>query len=293
MYPNILKPRYQKGDSLKCLDGDDVYSARCVKIEHDGNQYSYLIHYNGWSKSYDEWMFDDDPRLNPDKTPEPSKLTDQSVPTIKILPKSKQPKAPKTKKIAKQKVEHPKGKLHLKSDYEKRFVLRIRVPSELKTALQDDQEFILRQRKVIPLPAPVSVHDILESFLEEGNHPTSIIEGMESYFNSIVGAKLLYKFERPLYADYLSPFRTAESDAQRYPEGAKKPSEMFGFTQLVRFIYHLDEVLGDTDVEKDTLKDHLANVQLLAEYLSDNVAKYHHAEDYCETSPEYHRRAQV
>lgn len=39
----MLKPRYQKGDSLKCLDGDDVYSARCVKIEHDGNQYSYLV----------------------------------------------------------------------------------------------------------------------------------------------------------------------------------------------------------------------------------------------------------
>ena len=44
------------------------------------------IHYNGWSKSYDEWMFDDDPRLNPDKA-ETSKLTDQTVPTIKIVPK--------------------------------------------------------------------------------------------------------------------------------------------------------------------------------------------------------------
>lgn len=290
----MLKPRYQKGDSLKCLDGDDVYSARCVKIEHDGNQYSYLIHYNGWSKSYDEWMFDDDPRLNPDKA-ETSKLTDQTVPTIKIVPKpTKPPKMAKTKKSAKQKVENfQKSKMHQKTEYEKRFVLRVSLPFELKTALQDDQEFILRQRKVIPLPAPVSVQTILESFLKDGNHSPDMIEGMESYFNSIVGAKLLYKFERPLYADYLSPFRTVDSDAQQYPEQAKKPSEMFGFTQLVRFIYHLDEVLGDTDIDKDTLKEHISNVQLLAEYLTDNVTKYHHAEDYCETSPEYHRRAQV
>jgi len=73
----------------------------------------------------------------------------------------------------------------------------------------------------------------------------------------IVGAKLLYKFERPLYADYLSPFRTPDSDAQIYPEGAKKPAEMFGFTQLVRFIYHLDEVFGGADVETKIIKTHI------------------------------------
>lgn len=74
------------------------------------------IHYNGWSKSYDEWMFDDDPRLNPDKA-ETSKLTDQTVPTIKIVPKpSKPPKMAKTKKSAKQKVENfQKSKMHQKT----------------------------------------------------------------------------------------------------------------------------------------------------------------------------------
>jgi len=71
------------------------------------------------------------------------------------------------------------------SEYERRFVLRIHVPFELKTILQDDREFILRQRKVIPLPAPVSVNSIFETFLESENLPPSVIDGMENYFNAI------------------------------------------------------------------------------------------------------------
>ena len=30
---------------------------------------------------------------------------------------------------------------------------------------------------------------------------------IEEYFDKILGARLLYKFERPSFADYLAPFR--------------------------------------------------------------------------------------
>merc|ERR1711935_14305 len=57
------RPRYQVGETLWCYDGPDLYPAKCMKLEHDGKMYSYLIHYNGWSETYDEWMYDDDSRL--------------------------------------------------------------------------------------------------------------------------------------------------------------------------------------------------------------------------------------
>lgn len=44
------RPRYQVGETLWCYDGPDLYPAKCMKLEHDGKMYSYLIHYNGWSK---------------------------------------------------------------------------------------------------------------------------------------------------------------------------------------------------------------------------------------------------
>ena len=56
---------------------------------------------------------------------------------------------------------------------------------------------------------------------------------MRSYFNTVLGSKLLYKFERPLLADYLRPFRKKNSDAQRYPEDAPKLIEIYGFHHLV------------------------------------------------------------
>ena len=85
---------------------------------------------------------------------------------------------------------------------------------KISVCLQDDNEFIIRQRKLIPLPAPKSVSEILREFAEtfkqeEGEYDSmkkAMIE-IEEYFDKILGARLLYKFERPSFADYLAPFR--------------------------------------------------------------------------------------
>ena len=75
------------------------------------------IHYNGWSKTYDEWMFDDDPRLNPNKTKvkEPEKeapKTPPPPPVIKVTPKL--PKVPKV--VAQTKLKGKANRLKQKLD---------------------------------------------------------------------------------------------------------------------------------------------------------------------------------
>ena len=165
-------------------------------------------------------MFDDDPRLNPEKVEKIAEALPQ--PTPKPPPKAPKPKTGKAKKSTKQRAQEVvKVKNYPRSGYENRFVFRLHLPYAVKTVLQDDQEFILRQRKVIPIPAVVNVKTILKTFLREGEHDESVIEGVESYFNAIVGARLLYKFERPLFGDYLAPFRSPGADAQIYPPNAK------------------------------------------------------------------------
>ena len=94
-------------------------------------------------------------------------------------------------------------------------------------------------------------------------------------------------------ADFLATFRTEESDAQTYPELAPEPAKVFGFPHLIRYIYHLDEVLGETNTDFETIKSHINNAQLLTDYLDTKVDKYHNPGNYVETAPEYHRRAQV
>jgi len=115
-------------------------------------------------------------------------------------------------------------------DYQKRFVLHIVLPEVLKEALQDDYEFIAKQQKLMDMPVAKSVKDILEDFSKLTGES---ITDYEQYFNSALGSKLLYKFERPKLADFLRKFRDEGSDAQKYPEKAPKPSEIYGFPHLV------------------------------------------------------------
>ena len=59
------------------------------------------------------------------------------------------------------------------------------------------------------LPAKDTVSDILQNFMDDGNHPKSLLDGMEAYFNMILGnLKLTSKFDLRIqmfiiYQEYL------------------------------------------------------------------------------------------
>ena len=117
-------------------------------------------------------------------------------------------------------------------DYQKRFVLRIVLPECLKSLLQDDHDFVTKQQKIIPIPARVTGVELFAEFREKHKDTTDF----ESFFNKILSSKLLYKFERPMFADFLRSYRDELTDAQQYPTNAPKPAEIYGFTHMVSFI---------------------------------------------------------
>eukprot|EP00088_Acartia_fossae_P026651 TRINITY_DN2748_c0_g1_i11.p1 TRINITY_DN2748_c0_g1~~TRINITY_DN2748_c0_g1_i11.p1 ORF type:complete len:347 (-),score=71.85 TRINITY_DN2748_c0_g1_i11:341-1381(-) len=53
-----MQPRYKVDEKVLCYHGPLLYEAKCTKIKKEGNSYSYLIHYQGWNKNWDEWVND-------------------------------------------------------------------------------------------------------------------------------------------------------------------------------------------------------------------------------------------
>lgn len=102
--------------------------------------------------------------------------------------------------------------------------------------------------------------------------------GIRDYFNSMLGKHLLYKFERPQYAQILEQHKD------------KKMSEIYGAIHLLRMFSLLGRFLAYTPLDEK-------NVQLLLTHLHDFLRFVCRNDQYCSmceyaiASPDYHRRA--
>lgn len=90
--------------------------------------------------------------------------------------------------------------------------VRIIVPDHLKNLLVDDWENVTKSLLVVPLPSKAPVNFILDSYFDEekgkrrlGSAEADVLEefvaGMKVYFDKAIGKTLLYKFERPQWAE--------------------------------------------------------------------------------------------
>ena len=101
----------------------------------------------------------------------------------------------------------------------------------------DDWDFITRQKKLLELPAKLTVDQILDNYVNHKKQAKSknadaakegplieVTTGIKEYFNTMLGSQLLYKFERPQYMKVLKD--EANKD--------KSPSEIYGGIHLCR-----------------------------------------------------------
>lgn len=174
----------------------------------------------------------------------------------------------------------------------KKFSSEVIIPSLLIKVIQDDYELIHKQRKLIPLPHKTSVRTIIQAYVKEKNCDEGELKGIEKYFNTALGNSLLYKFERPAYADYLSSVRQEDESGSVYPRAAAEPIDLFGYPHLIRFLINFNENVSElrAKVDEETIHIYVQKLQKLANYLSKYEGHYHRLEEYKNTAPEYHRR---
>uniref|UniRef100_A0A671TNP7 Mortality factor 4-like protein 1 n=1 Tax=Sparus aurata TaxID=8175 RepID=A0A671TNP7_SPAAU len=288
------KPKFQEGERVLCFHGPLLYEAKCVKINIKEKQIKYFIHYSGWNKNWDEWV------------PESRvlKYVDSNLAKQKELQKANQ----KVKK-AKQKTpgpgegtssgETPQGprKKRARVDptveseemFTNRVEVKVKIPEELKPWLVDDWDLITRQKQLFHLPAKKNIETVLEDYANykksKGNLDNKeyavneVVAGIREYFNVMLGTQLLYKFERPQYAEILS----------EHPD--MPMSQVYGAPHLLRLFVRIGAMLAYTPLDEKSLALLLSYLQDFLKYLVKNSSTLFSATDYEVAPPEYHRKA--
>ncbi|XP_016068512.1 PREDICTED: mortality factor 4-like protein 2 [Miniopterus natalensis] len=173
--------------------------------------------------------------------------------------------------------------------FKNRMEVKVKIPEELKPWLVEDWDLVTRQKQLFQLPAKKNVDAILEEYASckksQGNVDNKeyavneVVAGIKEYFNVMLGTQLLYKFERPQYAEIL----LAHPDAPM--------SQVHGAPHLLRLFLRIGAMLAYTPLDEKSLALLLGYLHDFLKYLAKNAASLFTASDYKVASAEYHRKA--
>ncbi|CAJ0965447.1 unnamed protein product [Ranitomeya imitator] len=148
---------------------------------------------------------------------------------------------------------------------------------------------ILQAAVLFNLPAKKNVETILEEYAtykkSRGNTDNKeyavneVVAGIKEYFNVMLGTQLLYKFERPQYADILAD----------HPDAPM--SQVYGAPHLLRLFVRIGAMLSYTPLDEKSLALLLNYLHDFLKYLAKNSSTLFSASDYEVAPPEYHRKA--
>ncbi|TCD71111.1 Esa1p-associated factor [Steccherinum ochraceum] len=272
---------FTTGERVLCYHGPLMYEAKVLKAEtwDESNTklgtvgVHYFVHYKGWKQTWDEWV-------NPARL---LKLHDTNLALQKTL---QQANAAATASAAGSTSAAKAGaKAHgtkdvratgrkdggtrgtkrgrEEDDSSKKPEMKLNVPETLKVLLVDDWEAVTKNNQLIALPRTPNVLQLLEDYkayvLANSNslqlrEPTTllptIIAGLQTYFDRALGANLLYRFERPQYAEIRRQYVTGPNVVVGQE---KEMSSIYGAEHLLRMLVSLPQMVASSTMDPESV----------------------------------------
>ncbi|XP_015765728.1 PREDICTED: mortality factor 4-like protein 1 [Acropora digitifera] len=298
------KLKFGEGERILCYHGPLIYEAKCMKGQLKDKVTKYLIHYNGWNKNWDEWVPENRVlKFNEANLQKQRELREQNLKSKKSRKRTDKIAQGESDKSNLKRVSEAAAEVTVPArkkrsritnavENEENFVSRvdvkIAIPDDLKQWLIDDWDLITRQKQLVPIPRKKNITEILDEYIksraanpDDGLKPgvvQEVADGIQEYFNVMLGTQLLYKFERTQYGDVLV-------DHPNLPM-----SHLYGAEHLLRLFVKLGNALSFSSLDEKSVNFVVTHIQDFLEYMSRNADSLF-STDYETATPEYIRRA--
>ncbi|VDM24403.1 unnamed protein product [Hydatigera taeniaeformis] len=241
----------------------------------------------------------------PEAPDTPESDVQASMPPVKIegesAPSLPPPKAPQNTGSSGSRKRRARSIASITGETEEGFLKRTRIrvdlTDSLKAWLVDDWDLTTKQSRLVNLPARKPISGVFEDYLEQGKsqhtntNPTQssftvtqefrreFVNGLRVNFNFILGSQLLYKFERPQYAELLKSHASLEM------------VDLYGPMHLLRLLVRLRDLITFVKTDPTSVGLMEAVTADFVAFLDRNNEEYFKLEDYITATPDYLRAA--
>ncbi|KAI0393205.1 MRG-domain-containing protein [Xylariaceae sp. FL0594] len=297
-------PPYSKDEKVLCFHGDLMYEAKIMEVKIEPGKKpedaQFRIHYKGWKASWDDWVTHDRIRKF---TEDNKQLANQLAAQARMRVPGPKGGAKKTgAKAAGSEMSSARGSeeraaastsfagrgprrgrdydLETEEAFHARPSIKLIVPDALKALLVDDWENVTKNTQLVPLPHPKPVTKILEDYSayempkrpagsSHGDILEETLSGLKEYFDKALGRILLYKFERPQYAEVYKKCNSSDPEFQ-----GKFASDIYGAEHLCRLIVSLPELIAQTNMDQQSVNRLREEIVKFCAWLSKNATEY-------------------
>lgn len=296
--PLVYKPKVN--DRVFCEHKGHKYEAKILqqrKDEKNPSRFEFLVHYQGWNKNWDEWASED--RLLQYNETNLALVKAQKV----IQAKTKGAGSARKKQAVPQSQSNTSTISSSQGSIDESIIvveqeepvqldkeIKIKIPDELKNWLVDDDQNI-KNKKLTVLPAETTISTIFKDFVSHKKTSTKapndkevvlneLTLGIKDYFNVMLGAQLLYKFERLQYQNLLKE-HGKDVNLTAY----------YGVIHLIRLFTRIGRPLAATALDSQSIQTIVDYIQDLLKFISKQTNLFDLDDNYTIAPPEYIKNA--
>ncbi|KAL4065593.1 MRG-domain-containing protein [Scleroderma yunnanense] len=267
------------GERILCYHGPLIYEAKILKSEvwDESNTKTavvgphFFVHYKGWKQTWDEWVpvqrllkyNETNVALQKALMTQASAAASSSSGTAKGKSASGATGATGTGTGRARKDGRGTKRGREEDESSRKPEMKLTVPEVLKIQLVDDWEAVTKNNQLVPLPRKPNVLEVLQEFKDHiinmGKQTSlrdpelilpTIISGLQVYFDRSLGANLLYRFERPQYAEIRKTYVTGPKVIVGQE---KEMSAIYGAEHLLRMLVSLPQMVGSSTMDAESV----------------------------------------